>query len=133
MANPDPIRDSDVPREFANVTPDMSAGIGQLRIVVKTLEEHIREIKDDMKEIKRHRHSDFVLTITIFAAGFLLLAGMLIFGYFRLDDKVFTNTKEVGDKVDALVVTTTKIDTKLEDLLQRIPPLQNQLPNGARK
>ena len=65
MANPDPIRDSDVPREFANVTPDMSAGIGQLRIVVKTLEEHIREIKDDMKEIKRHRHSDFVLTITI--------------------------------------------------------------------
>lgn len=126
--------DSDVPHQFANITPpDVSVGAGQIRLVVKPLEEHIREIKDDIKDIKEHRHSDFMITMSIFATGFLLLAGMLIFGYFRLDDKLDTKTKELVDKTDAMELTTTKIDTKLDDLLQRIPPVQNQLPGSTRK
>ena len=114
MASPNSSPDSDIPHQFANVTPDISGGTAQLRIVINTLESTLKEIKVDVNDIKNHRHSDFVFIISVFAAGFVIISGMLIVGYFRLDDKIDGRIKELSTKVDQMTVTTTKIDTKLD-------------------
>lgn len=106
------------PRNFPQVPPpDIAAGAGQLRLIVG-------ELKDDIRDIKSHRHSDFVFHVTVLAGGFLLLAGMLIFGYFRLDDRI---TKS-DDKINSLTNQVTRTNTQLEDLLERIPPVQTPVP-----
>jgi hypothetical protein len=117
-------QESVAPQSFANVPPDLSANAGQARLVVKALEDSIGEIKTDIKEIKSHRHSDFVWLVTVFAAGFLLLAGLFGFGYFRVDDKF----ERLTDKLDKLTASSIRADTKLEDLLQRIPPAVTPAP-----
>jgi hypothetical protein len=116
-------QESVAPQSFANVPPDLSANAGQARLVVN-LEDSIGEIKTDIKEIKSHRHSDFVWLVTVFAAGFLLLAGLFGFGYFRVDDKF----ERLTDKLDKLTASSIRADTKLEDLLQRIPPAVTPAP-----
>jgi uncharacterized membrane protein YciS (DUF1049 family) len=85
---------------------------------VKAIEDSIGEIKAEIKEIKSHRHSDFVWLVTVFAAGFIALACLFGFGYFRIDDKF----ERLTDKIDKLTASSIRSDTKLEDLLQRIPP-----------
>src|SRR5580704_16428243 len=82
----------------------------------RLLEESLRGVKSDIGEIKNHRHSDFVHMIEMFAAGFVLLAGMLIAAYFIIDGKF----DKLGDRVDRLSTTSTRVDAKLEDLLARI-------------
>jgi hypothetical protein len=107
----------EVPRDFANVTPDISAGAGQLRLI-------IQELKNDIKDIKDYRHTDFVAHISLLGGSFLLLAGMIIFGYFKLDERIGKS----DDRIHAITNSTTRIDTKLEDLLQRIPPVPTPAP-----
>jgi hypothetical protein len=93
------------PRQFPNVTPDISAMAGQARLiaqeVVRTLESKIAE----------QRHTDFVFMISVFGIGFIILAGMLIFGYFRLDDRITGLSEKM-----------IRVETKLDDLLARIQP-----------
>jgi len=98
----------EVPREVATVLP---TGAAHTQAIVKSLEANIADIKSDIRDIKGYRHSDFVYLITLFAGGFVFLCGLFIAGYLRLDDKV-----------DRLTQTSIKIETKLEDLLLRIPP-----------
>jgi hypothetical protein len=105
---------AEVPTQVATVLP---TGAGHTQAVVKSLEDSIAEIKTDIRELKNHRHSDFVYLITVFAAGFLLLSGAIGTVYFRLDDKI-----------DRLTQTGIRVDTKLEDLLQRIPPVVAPAP-----
>lgn len=87
------------------------------------------EIKEDIKEIRRglgsiqsDRHSDFKYYISVFGTGFLLLAGMMTYGYFRLDDRI-----------NALTTNSTRIDAKLEELLKRTPVLSIPAPTSPPK
>jgi hypothetical protein len=106
--------DSEPPARLAQVPPpDIAAGTGQLRLIVQ-------ELKDDIKEIKSHRHSDFVFHLSVLAGGFILLATMLIVGYFKLDERIIKS----DDKINTLANNLTRIETKLGDLLERIPPVQ---------
>ena len=50
--------------------------------------------------------------------GFLILCGFFITGYIRVEDKSGEMTK-----------TITKIETKLDDLLLRVPPVISPVPN----
>ena len=110
---------AELPRQFANVTPDISAGAAHTRLVVQ-------EIKDDIREIKRDQKVDFQkITAGMIIAGFLILGGMLFFGYFRLDDRI----TRLEERVNGLSTTLVRIDTKLEDLLARIPPAQVPPPH----
>jgi hypothetical protein len=84
----------------------------------------IREFRDDIREIKHDQKTDFRIIIGMFGAGFIAVAGMLIFGYFRVDDRII----KLEDRVNALSTTLVRIDTKLEDLLARIPPTQTPAP-----
>jgi hypothetical protein len=107
-----PEQEAGPPRQLPNVTPNVSGESGQTRLLINAVEATLKELKDDVKDVKSHRHSDFVYTVSMFAVGFMLLAGMLVYGYFRIDDKV-----------TSLSNTLTRVETKLEDLLQRIPPI----------
>jgi hypothetical protein len=90
---------------------------GQTRIIVEAVKESVADLKADVKEIKGHRVSDLRWHIGIFGAGFLVLGGMLIAGYFKLEDRL-----------SDLSTASTRVETKLDDLLARIPPVQTPVP-----
>lgn len=117
MANLRPEDAAEIPRQFANVTPDISGG-GPATVIV-------REFRDDIREIKRDQKADFRIVISMFGAGVVVVVGMLIYGYFRIDDRI----TKLEDRVNGMGTTLTRIDTKLEDLLARIPPAQSPLPH----
>ena len=115
MPNPDPT--GVPPKEMANVIPLDSAAVGQTRMIVDAVKESVAELKADVKDIKGHRHTDFVWIIGVFATGFLVLLGAMATAYLRLDDKVSELSK-----------SQTRMETRLEDLIARIPPAQTPLP-----
>ena len=118
MVKGTPSQEGETPRQVAAVTPrDVSPTTPQPRALVKALEDSLKDVKDDVRDIKSHRHSDFVTNMVIFSAGFVLLAGIIIAGYFRLDDKL-----------ERLSNSSVRVDTKLEDLLQRIPAIPTPPP-----
>lgn len=100
-----------------NVPPQNIAGAGQTRLIVEAVKESVAELKNDVRDIKGHRISDMRWHLGAFAAGFIILGGMLITAYFRLDDRINT-----------LDTSMTRIETKLDDLLQHIPPLPTPIP-----
>ena len=113
-----PANDTQTPTSMPNiVSPQDIAGAGQTRLIVDAVKETVAELKADVREIKGHRWSDLLWHIGSFAAGFVLLAGMMLAAYFKLEDRLFT-----------LSTSATRVETKLEDLLQRIPPVQTPAP-----
>ena|SRR6516225_11354388 len=100
-----------------NVVPTDIAGAASTRIIVEAVKETVAELKSDVRDIKSHRFSDLIWHISVLAAGFVLLAGMMIAAYFKLEEKI-----------EALSTSNTRIETKLEDLLQRIPPVPTPPP-----
>jgi hypothetical protein len=119
-----PAETSDTPHELATVPPRIGTGSGEVRAIVSALEAEIRGIKGEISLLNRDRHSDFKFTMSVFAAGVVLLVGMLFFGFFKLDDR----TNKVDDSLRKQENLSTRIDTKLEDLLARIPPVQAPAP-----
>jgi hypothetical protein len=101
VPNPDPT--GVPPKEMANVIPMDTAAVGQTRLIVDAVKESVAELKVDVKEIKGHRHTDFVWIIGVLAAGFLVLLGAMTTGYLRLDDKVSELSK-----------SQTRIETRLD-------------------
>jgi len=114
-------------RELDTTTPDISGEAGRTRARVQAVEDAVDEIKDNIREIKADQKTDFRIIIGMFSAGFLIVGGMLIFGYFRLDDRIGRS----DDKINSLTSTTVRIETKLEDLLARIPPAQTPIPSQS--
>jgi hypothetical protein len=113
------------PSSVANVTPDISATVGQTRLiakeVVQAVEVAVVELKADVREIKGHRITDLFWHIGAFTGIFILLAGAMIAAYLKLEDKIST-----------LSTAATRIETKLDDLIARIPPIQTQPPQRTR-
>lgn len=116
---------AEVPSQVATVLP---TGAGHTQAIVKSLEGDISEIKTSINAIRDNRHTDFVYFISIFAAGFLIMAGLFGFGFFRLDDKFEKLADKLNDKIEKLSTAGIRSETKLEDLLQRIPPAITPAP-----
>lgn len=108
MANP---LENGPPASVANVTPP--EGAAQTRLVYETFKDTLSELKADVREIRGYRVPDLVLVCGFLVGGFLILAGMLIFGYLKLEAKI-------GD----LSTSLTRVETKLDDAIQR-----NALPS----
>jgi outer membrane murein-binding lipoprotein Lpp len=115
---------AEVPVRVATTTPDISTGSAHARDLVEKIEKSIDEIKRDLREYGADRHSDFKYMIAVLGAGFIILGGMLIAGYLRLDDRM----DALATKVEALSVTSTRVETKLDDLIARVPPAQAPVP-----
>jgi hypothetical protein len=110
---------SEPPTELANVAPDLG-GSGQTRLIIQAIEPTITELRNEMRDIRKSASTDFRWII----GGFIIVGGMLIAGYFRLDDRI----SKLEEKFSTITNQTTRIDTKLEDLLQRIPPIPTPPP-----
>lgn len=113
------VQEAQPPRELPNVPADVG-GSGQTRLIIQAIEPTLSEIKGEMRDVRRAASGDFKWLI----GGFILIGGMMIAGYFRLDDRI----SKIEEKFQTLSIMTTKIETRLEDLLQRIPPIQAPAP-----
>ena len=108
MANP---QDAGPPRETANVTP-IDSGSAQTRLIVDAVKSSVLVLEGDVKAIRDYRYSDLLLHIGAFAGGIIIVVTMIVTAYFRLDDKIAS-----------VSTSNTRIETKLDDLLARIPPI----------
>jgi len=109
--------EAEPPRSMANVAPIEMAGSGHTRILIDAVKETVAELKTDVHEIRSHRFSDLLWHISGLVALAMVLGGMLIAGYFKIEDRLSN-----------LSTTSTRIETKLDDLIARIPPVQATLP-----
>ena len=133
------------PDEFAQGTPaDINLASGQTRIVVaevRLLEARIGDIKeahtkladkmdcvpglatavatikDRIGTVETNARSDHRFVLIIFGAGFLALGGMIISSYLML-----------SSQVRSIAISGQRIETRLDDLLARIPPAQTPIP-----
>jgi hypothetical protein len=101
VANALPHQPDEVPAQVASVLP---SGAGHTQAIVNSLQGDISDIKKDIRWL-----------LGIYAGGFLLLAGAgasaVVGLYFKLDEKM-----------EKLSSASIRVETKLEDLLARIPP-----------
>jgi hypothetical protein len=69
-----------------------------------------------LEESNERHHTDFRWTWGGLVAGFLLLAALFLYGYNRLEDRL-------DQKTTALLTNGVRVETKLDDLSQRLLPL----------
>jgi len=111
------IREPEPPKDFANISPQDIAGAGQTRLIVEAVKESVAELRSDVKDIRSHRFSDLKWYICSLAAGVVLLGGMMIAAYFRLEDKI-----------SDISTGLTRVETKLDDLAKRFQPALTPAP-----
>jgi hypothetical protein len=80
--------DSQPPREMANVAPLDLAGAGQTRLIVEAVKDSVADLKSDVKDIKNYRYSDLFKYLSAIGAAVVLLGGMMIAAYFRVEDQI---------------------------------------------
>jgi hypothetical protein len=90
---------------------------GQTRLIVEAVKETVAELKTDVRAIKDHRFTDMLWHIAALAAAVVLLGGMMVAAYFKFEDRL-----------QLLSTSSTRVETKLDDLLQRIPPTPTLIP-----
>jgi hypothetical protein len=107
--------------------------VAQTGALVRALQEALKEsnanLRQDMSEIKTHTRADYHRTIYMFGAGFVLICCLFGWGYTRVDDHLSAAASRLDDKIATLSTTATRIDTKMEDLLARMPPVQTPIPH----
>jgi hypothetical protein len=95
-----------------------------MKDALNDLRNDIREVRTDLKDIRNEINKiepaaaksireEFHKLLLIFGGGFIAVIAVFGWGYTRLDDHMLENTK-----------ASTKDETKLDDLIARIPPVQ---------
>ncbi len=103
-------QDAEPPRQFPNVPPpDMSVAAAQTRLIAKEVVQAV--------EFSVHDLTDFMWHLAALIAALVIIGTGMVSAYFRLEDKIA-----------ALSTASTRIETKLDDLLARIPPVQPPAP-----
>lgn len=106
------------------------AGQAQARLAAELLAPTLDELRKDIREVRSHHRTEFIIVISALATGFLVLAGMSIGAYRWAHDDAAGESTRLSTRVDTMEhsqmvtqETLVRVDTKLEDLLARIPPL----------
>jgi hypothetical protein len=110
------------PQSLPSVNPSDVAGAGQTRLIVEAVKETVSELKSDVRAIREHRFTDMLWHIGALAATLVILGGMMVATYFKVENRL-----------QELSTSATRTETKLDDLLQRIPPVSTPPPNAGPK
>jgi hypothetical protein len=105
-------------------------GVDLAKQAALLLQPSLDEIHKDIREIRDHGRTEFWRLLAGFAAGFIILAGMVI-GVYRWisDDLVRTTTRlemrleKQADQLQTINGTLSRVDQKLEDLTKPPTPL----------
>jgi len=108
------------PQSLPSVNPSDLGGAGQTRLIIEAVKETVSELKSDVRTIKDHRFADMLWHIGALVAALVVLGGMMIATYFKIEDRL-----------QELSTSSTRMETKLEDLLQRIPPVPTAPPGAS--
>jgi hypothetical protein len=100
---------------YAEAMMQLQNTIGELRANVVSLQSGINKHEQSFR-------NDFRWTWTGLAAATVLLMGALIFGYFRLEDRQSNLDK-----------ATVRIETKVDDALQRLPAAPANVLQGCHR
>ena len=126
------LRASGQPPDDSGQPPSVSTNAAQTGTLVRAVQDALREstadFRRDISEIRGHSRGDFYRLLYIFGAGFVALAIVFGWGYSRLEDRFTAVSTKIEDKVDSLEKALIKVDTKLDDLLARIPPAVTPAP-----
>jgi hypothetical protein len=95
----------------------MEPGSTQTRIIVEAVKATVSTLESNVKEIRDYRYTDLWRHLAAFGAGVVLVMTALVTAYFKLDDKI-----------SGLSTSNTRIETKLDDLIARIPPVPTAPP-----
>jgi prefoldin subunit 5 len=110
----------------------ITSNAAQARILRDALEQILREtvseLKTEVSTIKTQAHADFKNIIYIFGTGFLLLAGLAIGIYVETDEHLSSAATRLEDHVNTVEKSLVKVETKLDDLLERVPPVPTAIP-----
>jgi len=114
--------------------PRAHPGVEQARLAAQLLGPAIVDLREEIREARKNHRTEFIILISAFAAGFLVLAGMAIEAYRWSHDDMIAEIARINTRLDrveqqqsASQDTLVRADTKLEDLLARIPPIQTPL------
>jgi len=105
------------PKSMANVAPAEMAGAAHTRILIDAVKESVADLKSDVKDIKSHRFADLLWHIAGLVGLAIILGGMMSAAYFKLEEKISN-----------LSIASTRVETKLDDLIARIPPVPTPPP-----
>ena len=112
--------------------PPLSPAAAQTGVLVRALQDGLRDSVSDLRreisELKAHAHTDYNHLLYIFGAGFIAIAVLFGWGYSRLEDRFFNVSTKIDDRLGSLEKAVIKVDTKLGDLLERIPPIPTPAP-----
>ena len=110
----------EVPKTFAETPPPSYPHTVEMGFIVEylmqlqksmgELQAHIEQTNSRINTQEQNSRTEFWRTLSGLAAATVLLMGALIFGYFKLDDKTA-----------AMSTGLTKVETKVDILLQRTP------------
>ncbi len=116
------------PKQFPETVPQsypesvqvgwLTESMMQMQSSVGELKARVEQLRSNEAEHQRDVKSDFKWTWTGLAGATVLLVSALIYGYFRLEDRQVS-----------MDTTLTRIETRLDDLLQRVPPSPLISPN----
>jgi hypothetical protein len=119
----------EVPRSVAETPPPSYPHAVEMGYIVESLMEiqkslgelkaHVEQTNSRLNTQERNSRTDFWRTLSGLAAATVVLMGALIFGYFKLDERIATTSTGL-----------TKVETKVDILLQHTPgiPAPTVLP-----
>lgn len=75
----------------------LDSRVAKLEAAVEHIQSDVGEIKGDLRQIRQDMRGDFRWTWAGMATMFVLLAGLAITGYLRLDDRLLSINNNISD------------------------------------
>ena len=104
----------------------MEARMAKVEAAVEHIQTGVYDLKNDVRELRTEVRSNFWRLISTGAGSVVLIVGMLITGYFKLETKFESAQSAVETKIDSVGSRMTELDKKIDAMLVRLPTQSDQ-------